>query len=202
MTDPARLKNRLRSSFSSSSQPSLKGMTSPTPSTQTQVQLDVLDKVLTEIEQAGVLAQVIPQVTLQATDTLNPVSSATALKESEASIVPDIGPVESGAGLQQVEYEPAPELPVEVESFLEKVEDRQEEMPDEIVIADGSTSLSMAHQPVKKPVIVLPITPEIEAAGQKKSPHWSIRWLTEWSRKIIKMFSGKVVYRQQQPETS
>ncbi|MBU1967256.1 hypothetical protein KKH50_03130 [Patescibacteria group bacterium] len=227
MSMPARLQNRLRSSFSSSSQPSL-GAVVPQPIISTQDKLSVLDQILTEIEQgmdvsqsippiqsvpsipstsgmlaqSGVLAQVVPQAALQATDTLNPAQSSPALKEVEASISPDIGPVEAGVGLQQVEYEPSAELPVEVESYLQKVKQHQEQIPGEIVIADGTTVISTAHQPAQKPVIVLPITQKEEQEGQKKPLHWSFRWLVEWSKKIMKMFTGEIIYRQESSTTS
>jgi hypothetical protein len=45
-------------------------------------------------------------------------------------------------------------------------------------------------------VIVLPITPATEDAGERKNPKWSIRWLVEWSRKLMKAFSGKIIYRE------
>lgn len=201
MNDPARIMSRLRSSFSTTPKSSSK----PASINTTQGKLGVLDQVLTEIEKsalkdnAGVIAQAMPQAALNATDTLNPTQPTTSLKESEASVSPDISPVEAGAGLQQVEYEPSPELPVEVESYLQSVEKHKDQAPDEIVIADGTTQPSVAHPPVKKPVIVLPITAEEEKSGQKKPLHWSFRWLVEWSKKIMKMFSGEVVYRQESP---
>jgi len=196
MNDPAQLMSRLRSSFSTMPKPSLKPVA---PVSATQVQLDVLDKILTEIEQSnvGAIAQAVPQVALNATDTLNPVQPTTTLKESTVSVSPDISPIESGAGLQQVEYEQSGELPPEVESYLQKVEEQQNKVLEEVVIADGTTTPSVVHPPVKKPVIVLPITAAEEKAGQKKPLHLSIRWLVEWSKKIMKMFSGEVIYRQE-----
>lgn len=140
-------------------------------------------------------AQVIPQATLDSTDTLNPQQAATALKETESAKTPDVSPVESAAGVQAVEYEPKPELPPEVEGYLQQVEEHPDKLPDEIVVADGTTQFSTTQQPAKKPVIVLPITPEMEKAGASKPVHWSIRWLVEFSRKIMKMFVGEVVYR-------
>lgn len=197
MSAPARLQNRLRSTFSSSSQLNLGAVKSTT--TTSIDQLDVLDQVLSELEESssGVLAQAVPGATLQATDTLNPTVPTASLKEVEASATPDIGPVEAGAGLQQVEFEPSVELPVEVESYLKKVEDHQEQIPAEIVIADGTTEISGVHQPAQKPVVVLPITQAEEEEAIKQPLHWSVRWLAEWSRKIIKMFAGKVIYRQE-----
>lgn len=191
MNNAARINSRLRSSFSTTSKPSLKPVA---PANTTQSQLDILNQVLAEVES---MASVAPQATLAATDTLNPTQPiTTTLKEAAAASL-DISPIESGAGLQQIEYEQSGELPVEVESYLQKVEETQAQNLGEVVIADGTTTPSIAHPPVKKPVIILPITATEEKAGQKKPLHSSIRWLVEWSKKIMKMFTGEVIYKQE-----
>jgi len=46
----------------------------------------------------------------------------------------------------------------------------------------------------------LPITKKEDKEGRKKSPKYSFRWLVEWSHKIIKVFAGKVIYRQVKEE--
>lgn len=193
-----------------------------TPSVQDS--LDVLDKVLTEVEQARAVtaptsvagdqlgsqsvspavsqpapqpafdpvSPVIPQVVDQATDTLNSGYTGTTAKESAAA---SPQAVEMATGVQYVETEKSPEIPVEVESYLQKVEQEDIQLPDEIVIAD-QTQTPLASHYVRQPVIVLPITPEVEAAGASKSPVTSVRWLVEFSRKLMKMFTGKVIYRE------
>ncbi len=166
----------------------------------TQDRLTLLEEVLAEVEaqSASALSQAAPQVALEKTDDLNPDQvMGVGLKEAEASTRPEISPAESGAGLQQVEYEKTPEIPVEVESYLTSVEEDQSKSPPEIAIADGSLQTSGQQKSIKKPVVVLPITPEEEAAGQKKSVHWSIRWLVEWSRRLMKIFKGEIIYRQE-----
>ena len=203
MSDSARIMSRLRSSFSTTPGLSLKSIS---PVNTTKDKLNVLDQVLTKIEQsvldssvaasAGTIAQAIPQATLDVTNTLNPTQLTTSLKETVRNVSPDISSVEAGAGLQQIEYEPSPELPVEVESYLQKVEEHRDQVLNEVVIADGTTAPSVAHPSIKKPVIVLPITAEEEKAGQKKPLYLSIRWLVEWSKKIMKMFAGEVIYKQ------
>jgi hypothetical protein len=102
--------------------------------------------------------------------------------------------IEAATGIQVVEQEKNPELPVEVEGFLQHIESNSQQAPQEIVLVDLQNEAFPAKVP-KKSVIVLPITPEIEKTGAKKSPKHSIRWLIEWSRKIMKMFQGTVVYR-------
>lgn len=180
-----------------------------------QDQLHTLDQVLTEIEQTKAtttspltpaepvvepapvvepvtpLAHVVPQVVTQATDTLNVAYGRPAAKETVAATAP----VETAASIQYVEEEKVPEIPVEVESYLHKVEQQEIQLPNEIVIADTTNAPLPQHLP-KQPVIVLPITPEIEARGARQNPFQSLRWLVEWSRKIMKMFTGKVVYRE------
>ncbi|MBP9819758.1 hypothetical protein KBC79_03390 [Candidatus Woesebacteria bacterium] len=116
-------------------------------------------------------------------------------KEHLATASIDQSIVDAGGGVQYVEQEPVPEIPVEVESFIQRVENHQQTAPQEIVIADGTQGNAQTHYP-SKPVVVLPITEEIEKEGESKSPRFSVRWLVEWSHKIIKMFAGKVIYRQ------
>lgn len=144
------------------------------------------------------LSPVLPQVLEQATSTLNPtgvIGAGTAKEALEPAQVPDQAALDAAAGLQFIEQEKTPEIPVEVESYLQKVENHHDQLPTEIVIADGHVEPTTPYIP-RQPVIVLPITPQQEAEGAKKSPQFSIRWLVEFSRKIMKIFSGKVIYRQ------
>lgn len=183
----------------------------PTSSqTNTSDALNTLEQVITEVEQTapvsqpdltgeGVMSQVMPQVVAaQTADTLNPALSAAPAASKET--VPDSVSLEQVAmdaaqGVQQVEAAPTPEISPEVESYLQKIEDHKDMAPKEIVIADGSQTTPASHQYPAQPVVILPITPEEEAAGAKKSPKFSIRWLVEWSRRLMKTFIGKVIYR-------
>ncbi|MDQ3008933.1 MAG: hypothetical protein M3Q81_05080 [bacterium] len=168
----------------------------------------LLDEVLSEVEQQaeaeaeavvpaeelaipneGVITQAWSQSMSAEPQTLNPPQAHSTAKE--ALVVTPL--VEAGVSNQVVEVEPTPELPVEVEGYIQHVTDHQNQLPQEIIIADDSAPvLSPIAQ--MRPVIVLPITPEIEKEGEKKNPQWSVKWLVEWSHKIMKMFSGKVVY--------
>jgi len=203
------------------------------------VQLDVLDRVLTKIEQTStahavsqpapelsilsepipVVSQLIKEISAvppeteiiqpawpglgqaslalsQATDTLNSQQSVGTAKERFEMVgAPDIAGVDAGGSIQYIEIEPIPELPVEVEGYLQHVEDHQSQLPAEIVIASDVTQPFVPSRPLT-PVVVLPITAEIEKSGLKKNEHWSIRWLVEWSRKLMKMFDGKIIYSQ------
>ncbi len=104
--------------------------------------------------------------------------------------------VEAASSMQYVEQESSPEIPPEVEKYIKKVEDKKVRAPQEIVVADQAGHVQNDQKYVSEPVVVLPITPELEAQGQKKSPKFSVRWLVEWSQKIIKMFAGRAIYRQ------
>ncbi len=148
------------------------------------------------VKETGELAQVMPQAILNATNTLNPATPTTTAKESLGSKTPDnSSQAESGTGIQAVEIEKNPELPPEVEGYLNKVEQQADQLPKEIVIVDAIKNLPQNHPLPKQAVVVVPITPAIEEAGAKKSPKFSVRWLVEWSHKIMKMFVGKVIYR-------
>ncbi len=118
--------------------------------------------------------------------------------ESSASSTGEQGvgvSVEQAASIQYVEEERSPELSPEVEKYIEEVKKQQKKAPREIVIADDDANLPNQEQYVSEPVVVVPITPEIEEKGKRQPPKFSVRWLVEWSQKIIKMFTGKVVYR-------
>jgi hypothetical protein len=97
---------------------------------------------------------------------------------------------------QAVEQEPSPELSPEVEKYIKKVKNNQIQPPKEVVVANQDTAPTSQSQYVSKPVIVLPITPQLEKKGQRKPPKFSIRWLVAWSQKIMKKFVGEVIYRQ------
>lgn len=177
-------------------------------------QLDTLEQVLNDLEPSIAAATppqilptspvepassfvpaAVPLAVLSATDTLNPPAGtpATTAKESLAAAAPERIQVDVGSGLQAVESEPpANELPVEVEGFLQEVKQNQEQLPHEIVIAGDTAQLQQVTPP--RPVIVLPITEDVEKAGRRKGTQWSVRWLVEWSRRLMKMFKGDVVY--------
>lgn len=147
------------------------------------------------------VAQAVPMAVAQATDTLNPQTTAVrSFKEVSQPAVttenPAVQPVDLGGGYQLVEVERSSELPPEVDGFIQEVQEHEELQPQEIVVADGSIQLQPTQIPMKK-VVVLPITPEVEKAGAHKASKYSLRWLVEWSRRLMKMFSGKIIYSQE-----
>ncbi len=158
--------------------------------------LALLDQILAEAEQTA--PQAVPTAMLQtvadATQALTPNTGSGGKETIGAAAVKNV--VEAGGSTQYVEYEPNPELPPEVEGFLNKTEQHGDQAPPEIVIADSVAAMPTNHQLPSQPVVVLPITPEVEKVGMTKTPQFSIRWLVEWSHKIMKIFVGKVIYFQ------
>ncbi|MFH2118242.1 MAG: hypothetical protein ABII10_00675 [Candidatus Paceibacterota bacterium] len=171
----------------SSDQSPIQSPTQPTPTTQPQP-----DPIA-----VGVMTQAMPRVINQAVDVADQQqqTSRTSKKEAAESVSLDQIAIDAARGAQLVEAEPQPEIPPEIESYLQKVEDRKETAPQEIVIADGSQTSPNDHPYPSQPVVVLPITAEEEKVGAKKSPKFSVRWLVEWSRKLMKVFMGKIIYR-------
>lgn len=223
--------------------------TSPT-GISTAEKLEVLDKVLGEVEQEAVQAQLVqsvqpnptPQITApelgvvaQATSAAvdqavhqqhtqqaqvpthakevlvsasapvetvaqapveTPDQAALSQEPSAPESVANAPVIEAATGVQYIEQEPAPEIPPEVAEYLEHVENHANQQPQEIVIAPDQQNIPLATTYPKQSVVVLPITPGVEQEGIKKGPLWSIRWLVEWSRKLMKMFSGQIIYRE------
>lgn len=128
--------------------------------------------------------------------TLNPLHpvSGGAKEVAPINVTVERPAVDVVPGMQAAEVEKTNELPPEVEGFLKTVEDHHDQIPQEIVISNPQTGQALPRV-MAQPVIVLPITPEVEEEGKKKKVHYSVRWLVEWSWKIMKVFSGKVVYR-------
>jgi|GEM_PF-1704085 len=112
------------------------------------------------------------------------------VEKAEAKQVPSV----EVPGITYVEKEPQPEIPVEVEGFLQRVEDSADKLKQEIVLADKNLVTQNQSHPTQ-PVVVLPISEKMEKEAKSKSPKFSIVWLVEWSKKIIKKFLGKVIYR-------
>lgn len=156
------------------------------------VKLDILEKVLDEVSGQSVSDQTIATALL-AEDAVK-VTQPTSGSRSKEKVDGGVAPIIETGGITYVEHEPQPEIPVEVESFLKRVDDSADKISQEIVLADSNLSTQNQKHPTQ-PVIVVPITPEIEKQAKRKSPKFSIVWLVEWSRKIIKKFLGQVIYR-------
>lgn len=244
--------SKLRSSMNPGTQSIMLGMSggsvqnspvvSPPPMPSQPSDLDVLDEVLSEIEEQpqpevlveptsqpptnqvsqlpidpttnsqpldinsdpSVIAQALPTAVTQVTTqqdyaNLNPPTVArpgSSSKEKSESSSLDAGAVEAAQAIQYVEHEPQPEIPPEVDGFLKRAQDHSSQAPQEIVVADGTTDTPTENTRPSQPVVVLPITEETEKKAAHKSTKFSIKWLVEWSHKIMKKFVGKVIYRE------
>ncbi len=148
------------------------------------------------------LLSAVPMAVDAMTDTLNPpeAGGGTAKETPMLSVTVEHPTIDQSGGVQYVENERIPEMPPDVEGFLQKVEDNVDQIPQEIVIADLQNGQQLPRV-LATPVIILPITPKTEVEGKKKSEGYSIRWLIEWSWKMMKVFSGKVIYRDESPES-
>lgn len=99
---------------------------------------------------------------------------------------------EVATGAQAIEQEP---IPPEVEAWMEKV---GESSP-----AAGITNLPKVELPTapapavtaSSTAFVLPLGREELESGSKASVNDSIRWLSEWCKRIIKQLKGQAVYK-------
>ncbi len=142
----------------------------------------------------------LPQAVDQATANIqNQVaSSGGSIKERPMQWSLDTATQEVGGGLISVEQEPTPEIAPELESYLQKVEDHAQ-TPAQSVEALAPAVLAPPLPTQKTTVRVLPITKKQATDGRKKNPSYGIRWLVEWSDKIIQVFKGKAIYRKPAP---
>ena len=98
-------------------------------------------------------------------------------------------------GMQYADAEPVPEIPLEVENYLQHVEENHQQMPEQIVQAAKEFQAEATPDIPTQSVKVLPITKEVAEEGKKKSTKFAVRWLVEFSNKISHLFAGKSIYR-------
>ena len=102
-------------------------------------------------------------------------------------------------GAQAVEHEKTPEISPELESWMQKVEQHEVHLPQEIVIADDTIN-NLTGNYAAQPVVMPPATEKTIQRGAKHPVTDSVRWLTAWCIKMIKKFHGSVVYRHTESE--
>lgn len=167
-----------------------------------QQKLDTFESLLSEMdtEKQSVSAHVddapITDTQSQVQQPVSPVgySSIGPNKEQAPGMVAS---AELPGGMQYVESEPNPEIPEEVESFLQKVEERPTHLPQEIVIAAQQHAAANTPRNLPQDVKILPVTQAQMEEGKKKNSSFSIKWLVTFSQKLTGMFKGKAVYRQE-----
>lgn len=172
--------------------------TSPQAPHQQQFPVSPQQPIAARQQNVGMVAQATPTAVDQAMYQQQ-VQMAQASGGSTAKETVSAGPaVEAGATLQYVENEPNPEISPEVSEYLQHAEDHHKGEPHEVVVGEAQQDVPLATNMPKKSVVVLPITEEVDKKGGRKGPLHSVRWLVEWSRKLIKKFSGEIIYRQRE----
>lgn len=164
------------------------------PSATNSAKLDIFDSVIDQAQSDSADFTTLAALASQANSPSPVLAAPTGAARKEKSEGSSTPTIESG-GITYVEQEPQPEIPVEVESFLKRVDDSADKIRQEIVLADAQLATQNQKHPAK-PVIVLPITPAVEKSAKGKSTKYSVVWLVEWSRKIIKKFLGQVIYKE------
>lgn len=190
--------------------------------------LTLFDSILTEAEQIGTVAngspsisttpdtpgsdasalfasvppQALPQATEDMWQQAQPQEkSGTSKERADAAWSVEAAVQESGGMLAAVEQEKQPEITAELESYLQRVEHNQESPAKELaqlIPLVAATTAPAATELVR----VLPVTKTTAAVGRTKNPKFSIRWLIEWSDKLVKMFRGKIAYRSAVPAST
>lgn len=102
-----------------------------------------------------------------------------------------------------VEAASSPEV-AELSKELQEVSKETKEQREQAMIKEKQQQISdlaaNATAPVAvsdKPVVVLPITAKSKEEAKFKSTKYSVKWLLEWCKKIAKIFSGAVVYKEE-----
>lgn len=162
----------------------------PAPQSDTEVTLDSMNEILDQVEAASAQQQQLDTAAQQQLPRSFKERAGSGQSSNETISI------DAGSGIQMVESEKNPEIPTEVESFLQRVEDHASKAPQEIVVTDVAQAQTQQYFPTK-PVLVLPITQKDEKEGKKKSLTEGFRWLVEWSQKLANMFVGKIIYKQE-----
>lgn len=85
------------------------------------------------------------------------------------------------------------EVSKETKEQREQAEIAQKQKEINNLVANVSTPVAVSD----KPVVVLPITEKSKEEAKFKSTKYSVRWLLEWCKKVAKIFSGAVVYKEE-----
>lgn len=212
---PAQLVS-LRSIMQGSSTQSLPRQHSQNISVQSQATdqaLDVLEEALIEVEQrsistqsqpttqssvsdstASIGDQVVSQVVSQVAQQAELSYQTSGAKEQSPISLEAVDEVGSGL-VAEAESIPEPELSPEVSAYIQKVTHQRPQVHTVQVHHDDISLDPPVDAAQPQPVVVLPISSQDQVEGSKKSTQFSIRWLVEWSQKMMKVFVGKAVYR-------
>ena len=200
---------RIFSSSNASKYPTL-GKLLPTFSKQTIVfknddnddKLDLLDNLISQTldnqSDKTTISSVNPsQGSARAKETLN-----NQLPIENTSVAETVQTPESQVEVP-VEVVSNPEL-AELSKEIKEVSQESKEQREQALIKEKQQEIDRLATEVvapvavsNKPVVVLPITAKSKEEAKFKSTKYSVRWLVEWCKKIAKMFSGAVVYKEE-----
>ncbi len=113
-------------------------------------------------------------------------------KEKESRNVAQGGRSEDGANIIEVGY--SPDLPPQLEGYLEKIEKEDHFLKNQVLDDQTGQTLVTSSQ-AQKPKIVLPLTMTEYQAGFGKSIELAWRWLSEWSKRVRKMLGAQVDFK-------
>ena len=88
-----------------------------------------------------------------------------------------------------------PQIDKEVEPYIQKLE---KEIYLSKPITDDSGQPVLSSPSSQDPNIVLPVTQTIYALGLTKKVTEAVRWLSEWCKRLIKIFDKRVVFREEE----
>lgn len=136
----------------------------------------------------------LPDDQNQKPDGIQPTSTGSVSLDKERGAWGAIEQGEPSAG----EYK-EPAVPKEAEGWLEKLEKGEEvKLPQPVTDDTGQIVLDDATPKVKK--IELPLTRDQVKVGLHHKVWDSFRWLAEWSWRMVKIGSGRFVYRKARPD--
>ncbi len=84
----------------------------------------------------------------------------------------------------------------EVEGWLERLERGEDIHLPQPVTDDQTGQVLVEPASLEHPEVVLPVSEAVVKKGLHMKVWDSLRWLAEWSMRILKMFPGRVVYRE------
>lgn len=137
-------------------------------------------------------------------------SNQDALRIMEQARETTAAAAEAGAGIENnseslstAESSEVQELTKELQEVSKETKEQREQaliQEKQRAINDLAAASATPVAITDKPVVVLPITAKSREEAKFKSTKYSVKWLWEWSQKIIKMFAGAVVYKEEVDE--
>lgn len=164
--------------------------------------LDLLDQLVTQAlvsRENQDEEQVVSQVNTNRAKEFAPISA----KANELTQSNEANQENNTDQLESAETVSNPEM-AELSKEIQEVSKETKEQREQAEIAKKQQEINelaeASNTPVavsNQPVVVLPITAQSKEEAKFKSTKYSVRWLLEWCKKIAKIFSGAVVYKEE-----